>query len=125
MNAPTYKLNPSEGYEQQTVCEALTRAGIGHFSVPNEGKRSVITAANMKRRGLRRGAPDVVIMRLAPVNGRPTMIEMKRKKGGVYSDDQAELHAEARAEGWNVITPPPGCGGVWVIEQLRGLGYPL
>jgi hypothetical protein len=121
------KLSPSEAYEQQTAHEALERAGIGHFAVPNEGadRANPITYANMKRRGFRKGAPDLVLLKLAPCNGRPTMIEMKRKKGGRYSEEQRELHEEARAEGWNVIACPPGESAAWVLSQLRALGYRL
>ena len=117
------KLNPSEHYEQITVVQWAERCGITLFAVPNGGKRSLRTAIQLKREGVRAGAPDLVLVNLAPSNGKPTMIEMKRRKGAQYSPEQIALHAVARAEGWNVIAPPSGSSARWVIEQLQALGY--
>ncbi len=80
-------------------------------------------AVKLKREGVRAGAPDLVLVHVSPLNGRPVMVEMKRKKGAVYSPEQLALHAVARAEGWNVITPPKGQSAQWVLGELRKLGY--
>lgn len=116
-------LNPNEHYEQVTVVNWAERNGLTLFAVPNGGKRSMRTAIQLKREGVRAGAPDLVFVNLAPINSKPTMIEMKRRKGAHYSPEQIALHAVARAEGWNVIAPPAGSSAQWVIGQLQALGY--
>ena len=117
------KLNPSEHFEQVTVVNWLERNGIVFFAVPNGGKRDMRTAMTLKREGVRAGAPDLVLVNCAPSDGRPVMIEMKRKRGAKYSDEQLEIHEAARASGWHVIAPPPGSSAQWVIGELQALGY--
>jgi hypothetical protein len=116
-------LNPTETYEQTTVVTWLERRGYTVFAVPNGGLRTGREAKKLEREGVRAGAPDLILVNMAPVNGRPVMIEMKRKRGGQYSPEQLKMHEIARREKWNVITCPPGKAGVWVIEQLQQLGF--
>ena len=115
--------NFSEHFEQVTVVQWARRKGLTIMSVPNEGTRSVREATQLKRRGMLPGAPDLFLINFAPTNRRPTMIEMKRKRGGVYSPEQLAIHALAKSEGWNVIAPPAGHAGQWVIQELTKLGY--
>lgn len=59
------------------------------FAIPNGGKRNVITAANMKREGVKPGVPDLFLA--FPSNGyHGLFIEMKKRKGGKVSDSQRE-----------------------------------
>ncbi len=116
-------MNLSEHAEQVNLVAWLERAGIVFFAVPNGGKRSVRTAMQLKREGVRAGAPDLVLVDVSPANGHPTMLEMKKKKGAKYSPEQLAIHDRARAQGWNVVAPPAGESARWVIGQLRALGY--
>ena len=52
-----------------------TVPGIVYFSVPNEGKRSMYTAGDLKAKGLRSGVSDLVIFR----DGRAYCLELKAK----------------------------------------------
>jgi hypothetical protein len=115
--------NFSEHHEQVTVVQWLERRGYVVFAVPNGGKRSIATATQLKREGVRKGAPDLVVVNRAPANGEPTMIEMKRKKDARYSPEQLALHAVARQQKWNVLAPEKGQSAQWVIDQLQSLGY--
>lgn len=119
------KFAPSEHFEQVTVVRVLDRAGIAYFAVPNGGERKLREAVKLKREGVTEGAPDLVMVKLAPNNMRPTMIEMKKKTGARYSPAQLALHETARLEGWNVLAPPVGQAAQWVLTQLRSLGYPV
>lgn len=48
------------------------------FHVPNEGKRSQWAGAELKRQGLKKGAPDIII---ALPEGRWAGLELKSEKG--------------------------------------------
>lgn len=61
----------------------LARPGVIWFSIPNEGKRSVRTAMELKRMGMRPGIADLCIV----VNGKAHFLELKAK-GGKLSADQ-------------------------------------
>jgi hypothetical protein len=119
----TTPFTPSEHFEQVTVVNALERAGIVFFAVPNGGERNPREAKKLQREGVRAGAPDLVLVDVAPANDRPTMIEMKRKIKARYSPEQEALHMRATNHGWNVIAPPAGKSAQWVLSQLRALGY--
>lgn len=57
------------------------------FSIPNGGKRNVITAMNMKREGVKAGVPDLFLP--YPSKGfHGLFIEMKKRKGGKVSTEQ-------------------------------------
>jgi hypothetical protein len=92
------------------------------FAVPNGGKRGLREAVKLKREGVRKGAPDLVLITLSPVNNKPTMIEMKSKSGR-YSPEQLSMHQLALRSGWNVLAPPRNESARWVICQLELLGY--
>jgi hypothetical protein len=64
---------PSERHEMQKLAEYLDLA-IGPFGwlhVPNEGKRSARTGADLKRQGMKPGAPDVLIFTGEPQGKAP------------------------------------------------------
>lgn len=57
------------------------------YAVPNGGKRSIKTAADLKAEGVKAGVPDISL----PYPTRKhhgLFIEMKRKQGGRVSDEQ-------------------------------------
>lgn len=75
---------------QAAVCtylNTLERQGhLLYFAVPNGGKRNLLEAVRMKRLGVRRGIPDLVVI---PKAGPWCFIELKSPKG-VRSESQRE-----------------------------------
>lgn len=69
------------------------------FAVPNGGQRSKLTAANLKREGVKAGVPDLFFAVPSDTH-HGLFIEMKRAKGGKLSDKQSDC-----------------------IERLKGVGY--
>lgn len=59
------------------------------YAVPNGGKRNKITAAALKREGVRPGMLDIVVP-CARGGFHGLYIEMKRTKGGTVSKEQKE-----------------------------------
>jgi hypothetical protein len=68
----------------------------------------------MKNEGLLPGAPDLIVMKLAP-DGRPVAIEMKRDRYGKLSEHQLTVIPQMRDEGWIVVVPS---GAMDAIRQL-------
>lgn len=59
------------------------------FHIPNEGKRSIQTGGHLRRQGLKKGAPDIMVA--YPHNSRPGFfMEIKRATGKV-STEQLEF----------------------------------
>lgn len=113
-------LVPTESEEQQTLFSfcAVEMKRYPELDllvhIPNEGKRSNATGGRMKREGLRKGFPDIMLC--VPHCGYAgLMIELKRTKGSKISEDQKEwirkLNYQRYAavfcygweEAWNVI----------------------
>ena len=64
-----------------------------------DGKRFSVEAKKMQAQGVKKGIPDVFIFR--PVKGAPgVVVELKRKKGGVVSDDQKKWLKTLAGFGW-------------------------
>lgn len=69
------------------------------FAIPNGGQRNKITGANLKAEGVKPGVPDIML----PVAKHPyhgLFIEMKKPKGGVVGDSQAEFIEQLRLNGY-------------------------
>lgn len=82
-------------------------------AIPNGGKRAKRTAVTLRKEGVRKGFPDVVvILARGPWHG--LLIEFKRSVGGTVSDEQAELHALYRAQGYRVDVCH-GCVEAWSV----------
>jgi hypothetical protein len=76
------------------------------FHVPNGGKRSKAVAGKLKAQGVKRGVPDNFILR--PTKGAPgVVVELKRLKGGVVSEEQ---------EGWIALLQSFG----WIVGVCKG-----
>jgi len=124
---------PSELSEQIRLVARLERAGIVFFHVPNGGRRSRVEAITLKKSGVRRGVPDLVIpvppaqlhcsrcMRPAVVGA---VVELKRADG-----KPSDVRVEQRhwlelfeANGWLAIV---AFGADDAAEQLRRGGYAL
>ena len=69
--------------------------------------------------GFVRGAPDLVMMHLAPRDGRPVAIEMKRPGGKLSAEQRIVLDGLATA-GWHTVVAMGYSDGE---RQLRQLGY--
>lgn len=80
----------SEISEQIAVVEYCDLRHIPVVHIPNEGKRSVVYAANLKRAGMRPGFPDLFIPR---VRGKyhGLFIEMKYGNGKTTADQEEWL----------------------------------
>lgn len=93
------------------------------FATPNGGARNVITGANLKAEGVRRGVPDVCLA--YPVNGYHGLyIEMKRRTKARVSPEQKYMLERLKQVGYAAVI----CKG-WdearnVIENYLG-GQPL
>jgi hypothetical protein len=72
------------------------------FSIPNGGKRHIITAVRLKEEGLKSGVPDLM---LAVARGKyhGLFIEMKRKQGR-RSHEQTDWIARLRNFGYSALT---------------------
>lgn len=95
---------PFERQEQAAFVRWLELAvgPFGYFHVANEGKRGRVSGAIAKGQGLRKGVPDLVITRRAPLRPdlRGIAVEMKRRHGSVTSDEQKAWIAALNADGW-------------------------
>lgn len=116
---------PSEYVEQGKVCDWLKAKHVYYAAVPNgaylsgTGQERGIRWRMLARVGAKPGFPDLVVVLLAPLNGKPTAIEMKRV-GGKCSEEQRYWHALMGECGWNVVI---GMGADDAIRQLEALGY--
>lgn len=67
--------------------------------VPNEGKRTKATGARLKREGLRRGYPDIVLdVPRGIYHG--LKIELKRRKGSKITQDQKDWIRKLNAQNY-------------------------
>ena len=88
----------SEDAEQEAVVEYCDLLHIPIVHIPNEGKRSLSYAARMKKMGLRRGFPDLLVP-LARGGYHGLFIEMKYWKNKT-TKEQKEWLERLSAEGY-------------------------
>jgi VRR-NUC domain len=80
---------PTELVEQIKLATWLDKHGIRFFAIPNGGWRSMSEGVKFKRSGVKSGVPDICIpLPVEPYHG--LYIELKRVRGGVLSEVQAE-----------------------------------
>ncbi len=113
---------PTEHEEQSALVDWLTLRGIPHFAVDNEQHKSNSFALDKWRKahGFKSGAPDLVILALAPKTKRPVVVEMKRTKGGKHTPAQKYIAAICRRQGFHYILAK---GAVEAINELVDLGF--
>lgn len=115
---------PRESDEQRTVVDWCKLMGVGVFAVPNGvklvGPWRHAQVQRAKQTGMLPGAPDLVLIDLAPLTRQPVAVEVKRAKQGRVSEAQEQVHALMRAAGWLIIVAR---GANEAIEKLRALGY--
>jgi hypothetical protein len=115
---------PLESQEMRVLAQWLDMAGVLWCHVPNGGKRHIRVAAKLKKEGVKRGCPDILIFTPPPRfpirNG--TAIELKRSDGGVVSREQKEWLENLRSHGW-VTTVAYGADDA--IRNFEYLGYSI
>jgi hypothetical protein len=92
------QIKSSETAEQEVVVEYCELKGIPIVHIPNEGKRSIVTGATLKRMGLRKGFPDLFVC-LARGTYHGLFIEMKYGKGKTSNEQKAWL-SKLSSEGY-------------------------
>lgn len=114
---------PLECIEQETVAQWLDLHNVFYCASVAGAYLHPATFIRMKKIGYKKGAPDLMIYQKPPAyNGQfvGVAIEMKRKKGGVVSDEQREWLEKLRAQGWMAVV----CAGAdAAIEILEMCGY--
>ena len=110
----TVKYYPTEAQEQEELARWLDRHGVLWCHVPNGGNRSAVTGAQLKKQGVKKGVPDVIIFRGM------VAIELKRQCGGVTSPEQRKWLEDLTEAGWTCYV----CRGAKAaIDVLTNLGY--
>ena len=107
---PSQRPVPSESVEQQHLFQWVAVSAAAHwpkemrmlYHVPNEGKRSKANGARLKSEGLRAGVPDINLD-VARGEYHGLRIEMKRRRGGRVSPEQAAWLEALREQGYAAI----------------------
>lgn len=115
-----------DGEQAALFCYAVEAARHDYrwglmFAIPNGGLRSKATASNLKKTGVKRGVPDVMLpTAMGGFHG--LYIEMKTMKtvgkrgqligGGIVEDEQEAWHNALLAEGYCVAV----CYG-WLVAR--------
>lgn len=102
------QFNPTEDEEQITLFD-WARVNEGKwpelarlFHVPNGGSRGPAEAGRFKAMGVKKGVPDVFLD--VPRRGfHGLRIEMKRRRGGVLSDEQADWIDWYNSNGYRAV----------------------
>lgn len=119
---------PSESVEQQNLFRWAAVSAAARwpkemrmlYHVPNEGKRSKANGARLKSEGLRAGVPDINLD-VARGEYHGLRIEMKRRRGGCVSPEQAAWLEALREQGYAAIVARGWEEAADAIEKyLRG-----
>lgn len=113
----------SEDQEQTALAQYLDmRFGeYGWFHPPNGGSRNVIEATKLKRMGVKKGVPDVIIPCACVMIDKyynACAIELKRTKGGRVSPEQDRWHHELERRGWLVRVCHGSGSAIDFVESL-------
>lgn len=109
----------SEHDEQCAVVEWCDLQSIPCVHIPNEGKRSLATAERLRRAGMRKGFPDLLI----PVARGPyhsLYIEMKAE-GGKPTHEQVEWIHRLRGQGMCAYACVGAGNAIALIERYMNL----
>ncbi len=116
---------PTEHQEQARLVKTLRAIKIDgrkllFCAVPNGVRTSVQQAMKLKREGLERHVPDILIFTRSPKTGLPLAIEMKRTKNSRVDPGQLEYLHELQRQGWHTAM----CYGAdRAFSVLKDLGY--
>jgi hypothetical protein len=121
------KKSLSEAEAQERLAELLNRAGLLWCAVPNGGYRRGTEAVRLRRQGVKRGVPDLLIFD-PPPSGHGVGFALELKRGGVgqrrgtVSTYQREWLEGLRARGWRAEV---AYGLDHAVELLSAAGYLL
>jgi len=99
---------PSEHIEQMTFVNWIKKESLNDpiyemlFAIPNGGKRSKFTGANLKLEGLSPGVPDLMFA-VARRGYHGLFIEMKRVKGAGLRTTQKEWFKRLQKQGYKCV----------------------
>ena len=102
------KLTPKESEEQRMLMEWAewgkgSRPGLELlFHIPNGGARNPIEARHLKEQGVKAGVPDLFLP-VARGGYHGLFIELKRKRGGKVSDEQASWIVQLNQKGYLAV----------------------
>jgi hypothetical protein len=108
-------LIPLEREEQEVVKQWLEKMNIIFYHIPNGGKRTVVEGVILKRMGVKAGIPDFCIP-MARKGYHGLYGELKRRKGGVISVQQAYWLSELTKQGYYVFVAH---GADEFIQQVK------
>lgn len=92
------------------------------FAVPNGGRRDKVTAARLKRTGVKAGVPDIFLP--VPRGGHHGLfVEMKREKGGRISDAQKKYMEKLAEQGYLCAVCHGAAEATEAIMQYMNRGY--
>lgn len=116
---------PIEHQEQARLVKILRSVKVDgrkllFCAVPNGAHTSIQQAVKLRREGLEKHAPDLLIFTRSPKTGLPLAIEMKRTKGSRIDPGQCEYLDELSLQGWNTAIC---CGFEQAKKVLKTLGY--
>lgn len=88
-------MNIEEHRIQRQIVEYLNLNQVEVFAIPNGGHRDVATAMVLKREGVKRGAPDLMIIGKSKIY----FVEVKTQKGkqSLYQKNFEELTKKSNA----------------------------
>jgi len=111
----------SEHEVQRLAVQALRETRVKFFAVPNGGLRSKGTALKLWAEGVQAGVPDLIIIDPPPAKSAVgTVLEFKRRKGGVVSEAQKGWLAAFAERGWEARVV---CGLAEFHATMQELGY--
>ena len=111
-------MRPNEEQEQAAVVDWCDLHGIPVVHIPNEGRRSAYTGANLKRMGMRPGFPDLFIP-VARMGYHGLFVEMKVGKNKP-TRAQIEWLRRLDAEGYAVCVRYGADEAIGSIEFYMG-----
>ena len=118
--AQTIQIKRSETEEQIAVADYLNLLGLCFAHIPNEGKRTPVAAAILKRMGMKPGFPDLLILEpRGKYHG--LAIEMKSLKGRA-SADQKDWLKRLHEKGYATALCYGADAAIQVINKYRSHG---
>lgn len=115
--------NPLECIEQETVSQWLDLHKVFYNISISGAYLHPATFNRLKRMGYKRGLPDVLIFQPPPAyHGKyvGVALELKRRKGGIVSDEQKVWLETLNSHGWLAVVAQ---GADEAIEMLETCGY--
>jgi len=111
---------PTEDQEQAALVDWLKLHNILFAHVPNGGARDKVTGAILKRLGVSRGCPDILIFDHPPLEPDciGVAIELKRRKGGQIRPEQKEWLEKLKDRGWVAAVCKGADDAIKLLQQL-------